>query len=137
MNKIIFILLLAFNSLFAKDNYELKLYEKIINSIYPNKTVTIYASEDVVDILNHSTKILLVAKCSPNVEFLIGKNFINLPFECRDKPIFSTNYKNYKKNQNSFGAFYWRKGRPQLRFKQNALDKYNISLPDNLKKYAK
>ena len=133
----IFFTILILCSVYSQNNYELKLYEKIITSLYPNKFIKIYATSEIIAILKNTDKFILVDSCSANVELLIGKNFINLPFECRDKPIFSTNYRYYNKTDNSFGAFYWRKGRPQIRFKKDVLSKYEINLPANLQKYAK
>jgi len=66
---------------------------------------------------------------------LVGRSFPELPAECQDKPLFSTSYRIYKNLEKSFGAFYWRKGRPQLRFKKEGLERYHLILPEILQRY--
>ena len=137
MNKVLLILIVATHTLVANDSYELKLYERIISSIYPNKVVQIYAQDDLKTILKNSDNFIVKDHCDANIDLLIGENFVKLPFECRSKPIFSTNYRYFKSNHNVFGAFYWRKGRPQIKFKKEILKRYKIILPSSLEKYAK
>jgi hypothetical protein len=75
--------------------------------------------------------------CDDTVSVVIGRRVNDLPLECQDKPIFATNYRVYKKNQNAFGAFYWRKGRPQLKLNKERMQTLNLSLPNDLQKYIR
>jgi len=53
------------------------------------------------------------------------------------KPIlFVTDYHLLAKSDMVVGAFYWRKGRSQLLFVKNRLDKYNITLPDEYQRFT-
>ena len=137
MKKIIFILLIFWNILFANNSYELKLYEKILPSIFLQMPIKIYTDKDTKKLLVNSDKFDILTTCTDAVVVIVGKNFENISQECTNKPIFATSYRWFKKNQNSFGAFYWRKGRPQLKFKLDILNKYNLVLPDTFEKYAK
>lgn len=132
----IFYLLLIYNFAFA-NNYELKLYEKVLPSIFKEIPIKVFADKDTHVLLEHSNKFHIVSKCDKAVILLIGKRFDNIPIQCKDKPIFATSYRSYKNSVNSFGAFYWRKGRPQLKFKNEVLEKYNLNLPFSLQKYVK
>lgn len=133
--KYISFFLISTNFLFAATQYELLLYEKILPSIFHNTPLKIYASQDEYKLLKYSNKFNLVSYCDSSVVLLLGSQFENLPKECQNKPIFATNYRVFKNNTHSFGAFYWRKGRPQIIFDQAILNNYNITLPDSLKKY--
>jgi len=137
MKKSIFFTLILPIFLFANQKYELKLYESIFSSIFDHKDIKIYADEEHRKMLHESSKLNVVPTCTKETTLLLGKKFINLPDVCKNKPVFSTNYRDYKKMSNSFGVFYWRKGRPQIRFKKKALLLYHITLPKSLQKYAK
>ena len=137
MKKSLFFALTLPIFLFANQKYELKLYETIFSSIFKHKDIKIYADEEDIKMLQESSKIEVVPTCTKETTLLLGKKFINLPDVCRNKPLFSTNYRDYKKMPNSFGVFYWRKGRPQIKFKKKALLLHHITLPKSLQKYAK
>ncbi|TET87759.1 MAG: hypothetical protein E3J96_04780 [Sulfurovum sp.] len=52
------------------------------------------------------------------------------------KPIlFVTDYRFLERSTDIVGAFYWRKGRSQLLFIKNRLDKYGIVLPSEYKDF--
>lgn len=137
MKKIILLIFILLSSCFCDDNYELRLYEKILPSIFEDNPIFIYTDEDSFDVLKDSSKFHIVENCDDSVVVLLGKNLDDLPYVCQDKPIFSTSYRYFKTNANSFGAFYWSKGRPQIRFKKLALEKFHLQLPKNFRKYVK
>ena len=135
IKKIVLTLLVLFSLLDANDNLTLKLYEKVLTSIFHSQTIKVFVDSETRNILKDSNKFEIVDSCDKSVVVLVGK-FFNLSNTCGDKPIFSTDYRGFKNTPNSFGAYYWRKGRPQLRFKQKTLDKYHLSLPVALEKYV-
>jgi hypothetical protein len=128
-------LFFTFTLLNAQSDYELKLYETIIPSIFKDRPLRVYLDSDMQSMLQNSKKFTIVKECDDSVNLLIGKKFQNLPAICRDKPLFATKYRTFKEHPNSFGAFYWRKGRPQIKFKKSTLFKYGIDLPNSLQRY--
>ena len=133
---LITILLLYSNLLFGDDTYELKLYEKILPAIFKDTQIVIYGDDDANKILAQSNIFVLTSKCE-TATLLFGKDFDSLEKACTKIPLFTTNYHSFKNMPNSIGAFYWRKGRPQIIFNLDTLLLFNIELPNNLKKYAK
>ena len=115
--------LLLYSLLYANE-YEIELYKKIFNTLF-NKNVKVYSDKNIA--LN------LVKDCK-QADVLLIYNLKNLP-KC-DKPLFVTNYKNFL-NTDAIGAFYWRKGRPQLIFRLKTIQKYHLHLSKKLRKYAK
>lgn len=121
----------------GSDEYELELYKTIFPIIFQQNDIFIYTQDKNQEVmLKKSENFKLVKQCQ-EADFLFGKKFENLPFECVDKPIFSTSYRSFKNSKNSFGAFYWRKGRPQIRFNLEVIKKYHLYLSKDLQKYAK
>jgi hypothetical protein len=54
----------------------------------------------------------------------------------RDLAIFTTKQRILYKSDNVIGGFYWTKGRRQLIFIEERLNRYHISLPDEYKRYT-
>ena len=137
MKKILIICTFISVILSASNNYELSLYEKVLPTIFIKTPIRVFVDKEMEELLKHSDKFKIVHTCNKSIVILIGNNFSNLPEVCKDKPFFTTSYKSFKNDENSFGAFYWRKGRPQIRFKKHVVDRYNLKLPYSLKKYIK
>ena len=135
MKGFLVVFILITNSLSANENYELALYEKILPNIL-KKDLLIYTDSKTKEILKHSKSLKITSNCI-EADVLLGKGFKNLALKCQDKPIFSTSYRSFTNNPNAIGAFYWRKGRPQIKFKLDALDKYKLKLPQSLQEFAK
>ena len=135
MKKIIIIAIFIINNLFANDSYEAKLYEKILPVIFKQKKLNVFSDNEARVFLKNSSIFNIVYSCD-YADLLVGKSIANFPRNCNNKPIFATSYK-LLDNENSFGAFYWRKGRPQIKFKLKAIEKFNLHLPQSFKKYAK
>lgn len=131
---LLFFIFLAF-PLYAQQNYELKLYEKVLPALLHRRPLKVFVDKDTNRLLKSSDKFILLDKCDESTLLLIGKEFSSLETQCENKPLFATSYLAYKEHKNSFGAFYWRKGRPQLKFKKALLKKFHIVLPDSLKRY--
>jgi len=135
LKSLIIVLILITNSFSSNENYELKLYEKILPNIF-KKDLLIYTDLSTKEILKYSDSLKITLNCI-EADVLLGKGFKNLPVKCQDKPIFSTSYRSFTNNANAIGAFYWRKGRPQIKFKLDALIRYNIKLPKSFIEFAK
>jgi len=129
-------LMFVTTSLFSHENYELNLYEKVLPAIFKKNHLKVYVDEDAKELMRYSSVFTIVSKCS-EASLLIGAKFNDISTICLHKPLFSTSYKSFKNNHNSFGAFYWRKSRPQIKFKNKVLKRYNLKLPKSLIRFAK
>jgi len=125
-----------FIALFSHDNYELKLYEKVLPVIFKVQNLNIYVDADTKSIIKHTRFFNIVSDCT-QASLIIGKKFRSLKNECLSKPRFATSYKSFIQQPNVIGAFYWRKSRPQIRFNSKNILKYGLFLPDSLKRFAK
>jgi len=132
MKKILYFILFISINVNADIDYELKFYERVIPLIFKTP-VHIYADNDIKSILKKSNKFIIENKCI-DAKLIMG---MTKDTKCKEKPLFATDYETYKLSPNAFGAFYWRKGRPQLKFKRDKLKEFNIKLDKDLKKYIK
>ena len=129
------LILCCFTILFAGEDYELKLYEKVLPLLFSEDSLKVYGDSEAKEILDES-KILVLTRSCNDATLLIGKNFDDLESSCKNKPIFATSYRAFTDLESSFGAFYWRKGRPQIKFNSSNIKKFNLFLPNNLQRYA-
>jgi hypothetical protein len=120
----------------ANGDYELKLYDSILPKIYTKNIISVYIQDSEIKTLLQKSRHFKITNRCENAELIIGKYPDMLDYDCQNIPIFATSYRSYKNIQNAIGAFYWRKGRPQVKFNLNTIERYNLYLPQNLKKYA-
>lgn len=133
--KILLLIFCLVTIIFADIPYERKLYETILPTLFKQKPIKVYTNGKITKLLQDSEQFRVVSHCDATVVLLLGKDFTHLPPECSTKPIFATDYKTFR-SPYSIGAFYWRKGRPQISFRKDNIKKFNLTLPDSLKRYA-
>lgn len=135
--KTIILLFILTSALFSSENYELKLYQNLLPTLFRKESLHIYTQDiEKINLFKQSTLLKISDNCS-DADLIIGKNFDELSSECSDKPIFATSYRSFEQTKNAFGAFYWRKGRPQIQFKSEEIQRYHLYLPPNLSRYVK
>ncbi len=128
----LFVLFLITSILFADNNYETALYEKIFPLLMDKKIIKIYTRDKNKPVFKKSKDMVLVNDCI-NADIVFGAFY---DAKCAKKPHFATTYKDFIKDKSAIGAFYWKKGRPQLRFSRKAFEKFHLILPKILEKYA-
>ena len=129
---ILFLLFIAFNSSLFGASSESKIVRLIFNSLYPNNsTLLSFTNEAKKEVILKEARLRVTRLCSSS-SILYSSSY---PDECHNKPLFTDNYKTFKKNPNAIGALYWKKGRPNIIFLKSRLQKFGLSLPSKLKKY--
>lgn len=108
---------------------EVKLLEKVLTDMFGSSRVyvCIYDSDKKEAIERYSTKIVITNCNQANI--IITDRY--LPEN--SKPVFALNDEIIKSLKNAIGGLYWKKGRPQLIFLEDRLDKFNIRLPSEYK----
>ena len=108
--------------LLALSPLEIKLIEKVLTTIFNKEKVYIYYP------LHLNSNKLITTSCK-KADVVLGD------FHC-NKPKFVFSYETFLKDKNAIGAFYWRKGRPQLRIKLKTIKKYHLHLTKDLMDFA-
>ena len=125
MKKIIIIFLAVFA--FGEINGLKPLLENILPLIVHKNRVKVFTIYKYYPLFT-SKKFILVKEC--NKSDIVFGNFI-----CKNRPTFALDYYFYKREKNVIGVFYYRKGRPQLKFKKEGLIKFFKTVPDSLKDF--
>ncbi len=131
--KLLFVLLIFFISVHA-DVYTQKLYETILGSIFKERPIPIFVSGEAKATLEKSTLFYIVKNCQESSVAVVGDDFTPKQ-ECKNIPIFATTHRSYMRIEDAFGAFYWRKGRPQIYFRKRGLKMFHLNLPLDLQRF--
>jgi len=114
---------------------EQELIVKVLKLIsVKNVSVSVFEHQPSIS-LQGSTFTHLTEQCA-HADIVYGSNFEALSPLCQELPRFSTDYEVFQKDERVIGAFYWRKGRPQLRFNQERCERFEIFLPAELVRYV-
>ena len=125
--RVLFIILIGFISLFGNsDEVENEIYENIITNLFPKKKVKVWTDNSKISYVfgKYSKKLVVVDKNNADIYILSYKE--DIP---NNKIVLTTNYKLLKEIKNSIGAFYWKKGRPNIVFIEDRLKRKHILLP--------
>jgi len=110
---------------------EIKGLKELVNYIFPlithKRIVRVYTLPKYYRYFQ-SNKFVITTNCKKS-DIIFGN------INCKDKPIFALSYDFYLKYKNVIGAFYYRKGRPQLKFKKDSFLKFFKRVPKEIKDY--
>ncbi|MCK9472407.1 hypothetical protein [Sulfurimonas sp.] len=134
------IILLFIVALFAKeDRVDIKaqILEKIFLNIHIDKGITLWCdNKHLLEELKKSSYLIVTDKCAAATIIVVeNKESIESDENCKNKPIFVLNYELLKNIPESFGAFFWKKGRPNIVIIEPRAVFQNIRLSKELETY--
>ena len=110
---------------------EIKGLKELLNYLFPlithKRIVKVYTLPRYYNYFQ-SNHFIITTNCKKS-DIIFGN------INCKNKPIFALSYDFYLKNQNVIGAFYYRKGRPQLKFKKSRFLRFFKEIPKEIKDY--
>ncbi|EHP29231.1 hypothetical protein SMGD1_0704 [Sulfurimonas gotlandica GD1] len=119
----------------SSDNLRVQILEKIITEISVNKEIKVWS--DNKNILNtlKSHNILNTTDNCEDASIIILQEQNNLLEECSSKTIFVLNYEMLSEIPKSFGALFWKKGRPNIVILKSRIKAQSIQVSNDLKPY--
>ena len=138
MKSLLFLLLFV-SSLFCdslSDKLRVDIVKNIVLGIKNSEPMTV-CSDDVkiMKAFHSSEKFKVVDDCNDAKLIVLSKK-PNLPKDVRNKHIFVLDYDLLNEIPESFGAFFWKKGRPNVVFIKPRIQKHSLKLSANLKPYV-
>jgi len=137
MRAFILILLLTFSSIASDSSLDLqvKILEKVLNEISINKKKIIWSdNKSICKAIEKNRLIQTTPECK-YATILILQDKKNLPKECYECVLFVLDYELLSKMPNSFGAFFWKKGRPNIVILKSRLKSLFIKASSDLDPY--
>jgi len=123
-------IIIAFSTYLFANSYEIKLYETIFTKLFNKPVIYLFVDKNKEEFKN--SKVLKIVNNCKEADIILLYKLEDL--QCKNKPIFVTNYIDFI-SSNAIGAFYWRKGRPQLILNKKSIESYNLHLDKSLLKY--
>ncbi|MFA6137556.1 MAG: hypothetical protein WC667_05655 [Sulfurimonas sp.] len=130
MMKVIISLFIIVSALFGASS-ESKILKLIFDSLYENRSFSIYTDDEQKAETLKEASIKISSNCH-DADIVYASEFSD---KCAEKPLFTDNYKTFKNSENSIGAFYWSKGRPNILFLKYRLERHGLRLSEELEKY--
>lgn len=138
MKKLLILLLFSTWQLFALDKASTtKMYHHVLHTLTHKDTIKLYTQDkEYINVFADYAHISIVKKTDNADVVLITEesDLSNLPASPK-QILFATSYQLLKKNNDIIGALYWRKGRSQLVFIKDRLEKHGIVLPFEYQKF--
>ncbi|QOR61340.1 hypothetical protein ACM66Z_07755 [Sulfurovum sp. ST-21] len=146
MKKILTVLMLLYGQLHALEREStLKIYHQIFSVLVPKPVIRVFTDDrEYRQVFAYSKRIFLSRDPEKADVILVTNRSTlskirgereNMRNKEREPVLFVTDYRLLKLSPEAVGAFYWRKGRSQLLFIKNRLDKHNITLPKEYKNF--
>ena len=139
MRALIIFFFLAIASFASEERIDIKaqILEKIFANININKTIAIWTDNaELLAEFKKSSYLIVTDDCAVATLIVIEtKTSIEDDEECRNKPIFVLNYELLKNIPESFGAFFWKKGRPNIVIVEPRVQTQSIRVSSELNAY--
>ena len=133
MMKRIFCLIVSLStvSLLYGSDSEVKIIKLLFTSLFHEQNIKVFShSKDKINIIDKAG--FVSAQNCNNSDIIYSSVVLT---QCKNKPFFTDNYTSFKKDSTAIGAFYWKKGRPNILFLKSRLEKFDLELPKKFHKY--
>jgi len=135
MQKIILILILCTSFLNASNDISTKIIATLLKQLEGNKyRVWIDPHTEKNSIIITKEQLNTTKHCE-DASILLLYSDTPIDSKCKNKVIFVLDYALLHKNTNAVGAFYWKKGRPNIVFIRPRLEQYKLKLSKSYDKY--
>ena len=119
----------------SSDNLRIKILEKIITEISVNKEMKVWSdNKNILRSLKEHNKVKTTDNCE-DATIIILQEHSNLINICSSRAIFVLNYKLLSDIPQSFGALFWKKGRPNIVIIKSRIKAQSIQVSNNLNPY--
>lgn len=137
--KLISALIFSIFILSASENTEhlrAKVLEKVFTNISINEEIKVWCdNKAVLAQLKDNGKFKTVNNCK-DATLVILSSKESMTKECENKHIFTLNYSLLSDIPTSFGAFFWKKGRPNIVIIKSRIESRDIKISNNLEDYV-
>ncbi len=138
LRQVTIFLLICFSVAFSEEAVK-KIESMIISRISSVVTgkqyrIKTYATDNMKYIFKYSKILIPSYECDKADIVIAGEQLKNK--DCEKKVMIVTKYYLLRNYKNAVAAFYWYKGRPNILFIKERLERFGINLPEKYKKYT-
>lgn len=135
--RLLLITLLSSLILFASNFnlHQVKILEKIFSEISINGELKVWSNnQEILSEIQNNGKFKTVESCEDS-NIIILDNLTNIKKACSSKCTFVLNYDLLSDIPQSFGALFWKKGRPNIVIVEPRIKAQSITVTKNLEPY--
>lgn len=121
---------------YQDEEMAVKVLEKIFASIDIGQELKIYSNDKGIESEFAKRKRFSVVSRCENASLLVLTDEVELDKGCKNRATFVMSYELLRKNKQSFGAFFWKKGRPNIILLKPRMESQNISTSSALEGYV-
>ena len=132
------VVLFAHNTGYAHnegDNLKAKILEKVLSQVTINKDKRLWSDNKHLLGMLKKNNILATSYNCESSTLIILEDADNLPDTCYNKPIFVLKYNLLSDLFQSFGALFWKKGRPNIVIIKPRTESQSIKISKDLEEY--
>lgn len=120
-----------------KDVMRAQIIGKILSNVSINEVIRVWSdNKELIAEFKKNSNFVTTVNCE-KATIIVIENKENLHGDaCKNKPIFVLNYNLLKDIPDSFGAFFWKKGRPNIVIIEPRIESQNITVSKELKAYV-
>ena len=119
----------------SSDTLQIKILEKIITEISVDKETKVWSdNKNILRTLKEHNKLKTTDNCD-EATIIILQEHNKLIKACSSRAIFVLNYKLLSDIPQSFGALFWKKGRPNIVIIKSRIKAQSIQVSNNLNPY--
>ncbi len=135
--RLLLITLLSALILFASDVnlHQVKILEKILSEVSVNGELKVWSdNKEILSKIKKHGNFKTVQSCE-DANIIILENVTKIKKECSGKCTFVLNYNLLSDVPQSFGALFWKKGRPNIVILEPRIKAQSITITKNLEPY--
>jgi len=118
------------------ENLKIKILKKIVSGIHNSDSMKLWSDDyHILKAFSDDDVYHVTMKCE-SADIIILKEKENLPSYCVHQHIFVLSYKLLNDIPKSFGAFFWKKGRPNIVFIEPRVKENSLELSIEMKPYV-
>lgn len=120
----------------SSQELKIRVLKSIVTGIENSEPMTIWSDDKkIMNAFTSQSKFSVADDCK-DAKMIILSSKSNLPKNCKNKHIFVLDYELLYEIPDSFGAFFWKKGRPNIVFIKPRVDKQALKLTSSLEPYV-
>ncbi len=132
---VLFILNIQFSNAFDIETAS-KIFDKLFYAVLQKEEIFVFTKDEEYKKVIINSKYLKIVDDSTKCDIILANDKNDFK-SSNNKMVFTTQKELLDEQENVIGAFYWNKGKPEIIFLKERIEKNNLKLQEGFEKYAK
>ena len=132
---VFFILNIQFSNAFDIETAS-KIFDKLFYAVLQKEEIFVFTKDEEYKKVFINSKYLKIVDNPIKCDIILANDKNDLK-NSNNKIVFTNEKELLEEQENVIGAFYWNKGKPEIVFMKERIEKNNLKLQEGFEKYAK